>query len=315
MGFIKKACITLLAVYMVYGGIQMSKRPKYYGMVLKETGKLTLDAVINKSPKITDEELYIDTHMHIRKPSNYQNGIEEIVETAMEKVDVIMIMTHSRGNSNQFDYKTFTQAIEENPKYEIKDYGVYATVESEDGKLIAIKSQELGSNYGRDILAIGCDRLIEPNQDIQKIIKQIHEQSGIAIIAHPMSIKRKAFIPFSLANEKQIKDLEIVYNHADAIEQFNSQNYLWLCRSNVLSELFTSEKKFPGTAGSDTHGDLEQIGLSGIIIKKNLLNMDNLIEDLRIAIKNKNFRTHKEYPDPIKFYKIMVVPFIKKLIN
>lgn len=301
--------ISMLAVSLAYGSVQMYKKPKYYGKVLKETAKLTIDSVVDNSPKLKHDELYIDTHMHIYKPEYYKRGIEEIVNTAMEKVDVIVVTTHNMGNNLEVDYETFKQKVKENSKYKVKDYGKYIKIKTEDDELIAIKAQELINNEGMDILAIGCDETIDSYQGLKKTIEQIHKYNGIAIIAHSMTRVRKGIIPHGLANKEEIKKLEHVCKDVDAIEAFNSLNYLWMCRSNVLAELFAEEHNLAGTAGSDTHGNLEQIGLSGIIIESHMLDTNNLIEDLRNIIQKKEFRVHKEYTDPINFIKTLIVHF------
>lgn len=309
MGIVEKIFIGVLSIGLIYGSVQMIRNPKYYQKVLKETARVVIDPVRDNSPQISKDELYIDTHMHIYKPSHYKGGIEEIVDTAMEKVDVMMVMTHNFGNNSELDYKTFKQKVKEKPKYKVQDYGKYLEIETKDDKLIAIRAQELTNNEGVDILAIGCDEKIKPYQGLKKTIKNIHKHNGIAIIAHPMSRVRKGLIPHGFANEKEIKDLEDVRHDVDAIESFNSFNYLWMCRSNVLAELFAEEHNIAGTAGSDTHGYLKQIGLSGIIVEAQLLDTDFLIKDLKKVIKNKEFRIHKEYTDPITFIKTVIFHF------
>ncbi|MBM3199954.1 hypothetical protein FJZ53_03365 [Candidatus Woesearchaeota archaeon] len=312
---IKKPLIGVLAAAMLYTGIQCQKK-YYFSNALKETAKLSLDAVVNNPPDIKDNELYMDTHMHLKDPSYYPQGIEEIVETSMKKADIIVVMTHNQGDNTSLDYEKFRSYVKQNPKYSINDYGKYLEIKTENDRLIAIKAQEIRSKSGRDVLAIGCDGTIGSYQDIRDTIKEIHSQNGIAIIAHPMSIQKdSSFFGITLADKEERKELEQLCVEADALEEFNSQNYLWLCYSNVLTEAFAKKHGLSGTAGSDTHFDLKQVGLSGIIIKKDLLHIENLVEDLRKAIKNKNFKNHKEYSDPISFFRIMAFPLLKNKLS
>lgn len=314
IGFIKKLKIPLvglLAVSFIYTGIQTCRKPQYYNKIFKETIKITLDSIMDNSPKIKDDEIYVDLHMHIYNPSHYKKGIEEIVDTAMKKVDLFVIMNCHEKYTERLNYEIFKEKLKDSTKYKIKDYGRYIQISTEDDKVIAIKSQEIGCESGRDVLAIGTDK-IEPYQKIEKVIEEIHKQAGIAIVAHPMSLHKKKFIPYSTANEEEKEALKKIYHKADAIEEFNSQNYFWMCSSNVLAKIFVENNNTIGTAGSDMHGDLKQIGLSGIIIKKNLLDINNLINDLKKVIKDKKFKVHKEYTDPISFFKTMIVPFFKK---
>ncbi len=310
---LKKTLIGLMAAAMIYSGVKIYKKPEYMD-VLKETAKMKIDAVIDNSPKIKNNEFYIDTHMHLKKPSDYQ-GIEEIVDKAMEKVDVMVVMIHDTNTSQGLDYNTFKNKIKESLKYEVKDYGKYVEIKTKYDSLIAIKAQELRTSSGRDVLAIGCDSIIKTNSDVKEVIREIHKQNGIAIIAHPMSIAKDSFFGINIADENERKSLELICYEADALEEFNSQNYLWLLYSNVLAESFVKKQGLPGTAGSDTHYDLEQIGLSGIIVEKDSINMDDFIGDLKKVIKNKKFKVHKEYTSPVKFGKTIAFPLLKNKIK
>ncbi len=309
---VKKTLIGVMVASMVYCGVKTYRKPDYMN-VLKETAKMKIEAIIDNSPRIKSNELYIDTHMHIKMLS-YQ-GIEEIVDKAMEKVDVIVVMNHDTNTSQGLDYDTFKNKIKENKKYEIKDYGKYVEINTKYDRLIAIKAQELRTSSGRDVLAIGCDGIIKTNSDVKEVIREIHEQNGIAIIAHPMSIAKDSFFGINIANENERKGLELICYEADALEEFNSQNYLWLLYSNVLAESFVKKHGLSGTAGSDTHYDLEQIGLSGIIVEKDLVSMNDFVGDLKKVIKNKKFKLHKEYTSPVKFGKIMAFPLLKSKVE
>jgi predicted metal-dependent phosphoesterase TrpH len=310
---LKKTLIGVMVASMVYCGVKTYKKPEYMD-VLKEGAKMKIEAVIDNSPKIKNNEFYIDTHMHLKTPSDYK-GIEEIVDKAMEKVDVMVVMIHDTNTSQGLDYDTFKNRIKEDKKYEIKDYGKYVEIKTKYDTLIAIKAQELRTSSGRDVLAIGCDGRIKTNSDIKGVIREIHKQNGIAIIAHPMSIAKDSFFGINIADENERKSLELICYEADALEEFNSQNYLWLLYSNVLAESFIKKHGLPGTAGSDTHYDLEQIGLSGIIVEKDSINMDDFVGDLKKVIKNKKFKLHKEYTSPVKFGKIMAFPLLKSKVE
>ncbi|MDP2906941.1 MAG: PHP-associated domain-containing protein [Nanoarchaeota archaeon] len=310
---LKKTLIGVMVASMVYCGVKTYKKPEYMD-VLKETAKMKIEAVIDNSPKIKNNEFYMDTHMHLKMPSDYK-GIEEIVDKAMEKVDVMVIMNHDTSTSQGLDYDTFKNKIKQSPKYEIKDYGKYVEIKTKYDTLIAIKAQELRTDSGRDVLAIGCDGIIKTSSDVKEVIREIHKQNGIAIIAHPMSIAKDSFFGINIADENERKSLELICYEADALEEFNSQNYLWLLYSNVLAESFIKKHGLPGTAGSDTHYDLEQIGLSGIIVEKDSINMDDFVGDLKKVIKNKKFKLHKEYTSPVKFGKIMAFPLLKSKVE
>lgn len=304
MGVVKKTLIGLLAASIASYGIYFCKKPDYNVKLLKETGKIAYDTIADNSPKIGKDELYIDLHVHLYKPSRYEKGIEEIVDKAMEKLDIIAIMMHDQSEG-ELDYATFKQEAKMNPRYKVNDYGNYFEIKTGNDRLVVIKGQELSTKEALDVLAIGCDGTIEPCQSIDKTIMDVQKQGGIAVIAHPMTMSQEGFMLFKIANEKDAKRLEEVYNLADAIEEFNSCNYLWMYLSNIKANMFAEKYRKPSIAASDTHYDLEQIGQAGIIVKSSQLSTDDLIKDLKTAIRNKEFKMHKEYITPLSFFKLV----------
>ena len=323
LGENKKLIGCVLAATLLFGGVKMARKSNPYlhsvteaiKMMVSPIGKSetvkTAKMVSNSTEQTTSKDqgstFYMDTHMHLFKPENYQGGIEEIVDKAMERVEGMVVMVHEQGMGKDLSYETFKEEVKKDPKYEVIDHGKYLEVKTENDSLIAVKAQEIGQTEDRHVLAIGCDGKVTRKKDMGATLREIKRQNGIAIIAHPMTRKRKGFPYYGIATKKEVEEeLDPFILYADGFETFNSQNYLWLCQSNVKAEQYARKYNLPGTAGSDTHGNLKQIGLAGIIIDQDQLSADNFIEDLRTAIRNKKFKTHEEYTDPISFYNDMV---------
>ncbi|MDD5013313.1 MAG: PHP domain-containing protein [Candidatus Pacebacteria bacterium] len=137
-----------------------------------------------------------------------------------------------------------------------------------------IKIKENNKTIG-EILAYFINKEIDPKGKTgEEIIKEIHSQGGIAIIAHPYHRKK----PFKLL-EKYIKIV-------DGIEVFNSRSQTK--NGNKKSFLLLEKYDLPFVAGSDSH-TLWEIGNAYIEI--------NNIQDIKNDILNKKIKvTGKQSP-------------------
>jgi len=106
-----------------------------------------------------------------------------------------------------------------------------------------IKVKENNETIG-EILAYFINQEINPKgKTTDQIIKEIKNQGGIAIIAHPHHWKK----PF--------KKLEEYKNLVDGVEVFNSRSQSK--EGNELSLKFAGQNNLPMTAGSDGHTTFE----------------------------------------------------------
>lgn len=113
-----------------------------------------------------------------------------------------------------------------------------------------IPGTEIRTRSG-DIVALGVDEDIPDNLTVEETVEKIHDQSGLAVAAHPFA----AFIFRRAVGDEAAK--------ADAIEVFNASTRLnWRANRSAL-ELALREKK-PGTAGSDAHF-FRDVGRAGIV--------------------------------------------------
>lgn len=137
-----------------------------------------------------------------------------------------------------------------------------------------IKIRENGKFIG-EILAYFIKEEINPEGKTgEEIIKEIHNQGGIAIIAHPYHWKK----PF--------KELEKYKNIVDGVEVFNSRSQSK--KGNEMSLFFAEKNKLPITAGSDCHTKWE-IGNAYIETNTNNLKEDILNKKIKIAGKQSLF--------------------------
>ncbi|MFA5431641.1 MAG: PHP domain-containing protein [Candidatus Paceibacterota bacterium] len=120
-----------------------------------------------------------------------------------------------------------------------------------------IKIKENNETIG-EILAYFINKEINPQgKSIEDIIKEIKDQNGIAIIAHPYHWKK----PF--------KKLEEYKNIVDGIEVFNSRSQSK--KGNTDSLLFAEKNNLIMTAGSDSH-TIAEIGSSYIETEAETIN-------------------------------------------
>jgi len=125
-----------------------------------------------------------------------------------------------------------------------------------------IKIKENGKFIG-EILAYFIKEEIDPKEKTgEEIIKEIHNQGGIAIIAHPYHRKK----PFKEIN----KYIKIV----DGVEVFNSRSQSK--KGNKMARVLAKENNLPITAGSDCHTPWEignaYIEIDSDNLKENILN-------------------------------------------
>jgi predicted metal-dependent phosphoesterase TrpH len=131
---------------------------------------------------------------------------------------------------------------------------------------IIISGSEINSEIGH-ICGLFITEDIKSRLAIE-IIDEIHNQSGLAILAHPFKSPKSKF------SEDIIKKI-------DAIEVFNSRTKQ---NNNQKAYEFAAKNKVPFTAGSDAHF-MEEIGNAKLIL-------DNVFdeEDIRHSILNNTIK-------------------------
>lgn len=310
----EKTIIAGLSALMIGYGMHKMMASEYSRKVCKEIPKLVCDWCAGRSPKISPSELYMDLHFHFDMPEDV-GGLENMVDKAMEKVDVVAITGRGKKKEQKEDerhlltYDKFKEMLRNSEKYKsgFEDKGKLAVIRVGNDLLYVIKGQEILTNEGMEILALGCEKNFYEKEGTLKTIRYVNSDGGISIIAHPYTISTKRGLGFRLANKKEEAELKELAKEADAIEQFNSDNTLWMFRSNVKAKMFSNGYYGPpGVAATDGHGNLNLIGNSGIIVDRYYLDMstgDAFIARLKDIIWSYSFRIHTRYTNPVNFVK------------
>lgn len=191
-----------------------------------------------------------DLHIH----SNHSDGtgkIPEIMEYVANKTDlkVIAITDH-----NTIEGALFAKELEE-------VYGIEVVV-----------GEEVSSSEGH-IIGLFLTEEIRPGLTPAETIRQITDQGGIAIIAHPFS-NQGVFGPFGRsAFVDAINDMAF-----HALEVYNSVPYLgWANR--VAAKMFNNGQGIAAVGGSDAHM-VHSVGRGYTLFK------GTTAEDLRLSIDN-----------------------------
>lgn len=134
--------------------------------------------------------------------------------------------------------------------------------------------EENGNSVG-EILAYFLKEEINPKgKSIEEIVKEIHKQGGIAIIAHPFNWRKPIF------------GLEKYKNLVDGIEVFNARSQTK--RGNGRASSFAKENNLVRTAGSDAHSSFE---VGSAYIEANA----NNLQELKETILQKKIYPVREY--------------------
>jgi predicted metal-dependent phosphoesterase TrpH len=120
--------------------------------------------------------------------------------------------------------------------YTIK--GAKEIAKTANNKLIIICGQEIGTEIG-DVLGLFLQDEIK-SQSFVDVIKEIREQNGLSILAHPFK-KLDALLPYELVSK------------VDLIEVCNGRMGGYNSRRNKKAQMFANELHLPFSAGSDAH--------------------------------------------------------------
>jgi predicted metal-dependent phosphoesterase TrpH len=105
-------------------------------------------------------------------------------------------------------------------------------------KLLIICGQEIGTEIG-DVLGLFLQDEIKSHSFVD-IIKEIKEQNGLSILAHPFK-EFDAQLPLELINK------------VDLIEVCNGRMGNYKSRRNKKAQMLANELHLPASAGSDAH--------------------------------------------------------------
>lgn len=187
-----------------------------------------------------ERRLRIDPHIHTLA-SDGVSDVESILEAAVARgLDAIAITDHER-----IDAARAAQAIAAGRGMPVE----------------VIVGEEVSTRSGH-LVGLWLTRRIRPWQSLKRSIALVHEQGGLAVIAHPLPP-----YPLSCASERAIRALmdepDPVY-HPDALEGFNptTARMRWSRRVPALAE----ELGIAVVAGSDAHA-AAKVGSAATVIR------------------------------------------------
>ena len=134
--------------------------------------------------------------------------------------------------------------------------------------ILLVPGCEISTTEGH-ILAYGMVKEIKPKLNAQETIDLIHNQGGIAVVAHPF---------FFNSTGNKLYDLK-----PDAIEGLNSAASI---KSNNKAIFASRKMNIPYIAASDSH-EIEAIGNGCTIFPENTITIKDVLEN----IKSGNFST------------------------
>ncbi|NQT32828.1 MAG: phosphotransferase [Candidatus Omnitrophica bacterium] len=229
--------------------------------------------------------LLCDLHIHT-DISDGRLSLPKVIDLYGEKgFDVISITDHL------YEQYTINLWLDNNerpctvPKDGFEDYLALIRTEAqrawEKYEMLVIPGVEISNNYGKfHILAIDVKEYIDPDQTVEKIIKQIHDQGAVAIAGHPHHKDSEGEMPF----------IHLWNNHEKYARLFDA----WEVANR--DDLFNvvGLKKFNYIAGSDFHEKRH------LYSWKSLIKAEKNIEAVKEAIRvNKNIAIYlfrKEKP-------------------
>lgn len=146
-------------------------------------------SAISKCPKLGNW-LFCDFHIH----TNLSDGrlpLEEVVDLfGKSSFDAISITDHILDKKTLAEKKKNNQPIWSIEEKDFPDYLKALQREKKRAwqkyKMLIIPGTEITNDQGKyHILAIDIKKYIDPCLPVEKIIKEIHNQGGVAIACHP----------------------------------------------------------------------------------------------------------------------------------
>jgi hypothetical protein len=168
-----------------------------------------------------------DLHMH----TNYSDGtgsVEEVLTFAQQhtSLDVIAVTDHD----------TIEGALRARDLVHKGDY-----------RFEVIVGEEISTREGH-LLALFLHSRIAPDQSIERSIELVHEQGGLAIVAHPFNRVFRHSVQRSVMN-RLLRQPEV---HPDGIETLNG-SFAGIGSSQLAMALARDVYHWAQTGGSDAH--------------------------------------------------------------
>src|SRR5215831_4420008 len=168
-----------------------------------------------------------DVHLHTNY-SDATGSVEEVLAFAQQhtSLDVIAVTDHD----------TIEGALRARDLAAQGDY-----------RFQVIVGEEISTREGH-LLALFLHKRIAPDQSIERSIEQVHEQGGLAIVAHPFNRVFRHSVQRSVMN-RLLRQPDL---HPDGIETLNG-SFAGIGSSRIAMALARSVYHWAETGGSDAH--------------------------------------------------------------
>lgn len=285
----------------------------YLALVLGGIGTGTYHYLNNekmiKPPAEKQGKILLDLHTHIHNKTKLENLVDLLSSG-------ITGLAADPNRTNVLKYEDLLNL----PGVEEIDKGMFAKFEHNGNTGYFIRVQEVMSDH--HVLALGCESkdYLDYYQDAGKCVDEIHNQNGLAILAHPYLILPRPYpidaIPWlgwRLINEKEEEKVRGLCEKVDEIEVFNASSLnivpfiAWFKKANKMAKKLAQEYWFVGIAVSDAHYNIEQVKNSGIYIPKENLS----IEAIKYYVKSGTFERVEQYSSRLSAIKGGFLKFTK----
>ncbi|MGH2514326.1 MAG: CehA/McbA family metallohydrolase [Ktedonobacterales bacterium] len=168
-----------------------------------------------------------DVHMH----TNYSDGtgsVEEVLTFAQEHTSLNVIAIT--------DHDTIEGALRARDLAAKRDY-----------RFEVIVGEEISTREGH-MLALFLRQPVAPDQSIERSIELVHEQGGLAVVAHPFNRVFRHSVQRSVMN-RLLRQPEL---HPDGIETLNG-SFAGIGSSRIAMTLARTTYPWAETGGSDAH--------------------------------------------------------------
>lgn len=256
-----------------------------------------------------------DLHAHL---ANYKSE-----ESTLEALTSGLIGLAFLDYEKSHQILTYEQAVKL-PGVDEIERGLLAKVTYKGNTGYVLKTQELRvlEDVEHHILAVGIREYLPNYDNAERAISAAREQGAVLVLNHPYVVPHLPAVGYRLITAEEEKRVREIAALVDEIEVFNGQcvNTTWLGRlamtagelllpekfSNLTSDMTIANSLawklardcgYKGTAASDTHWRMEQVGTSGIWIPEK----DLCFRSLKEAITGHNFECQEQYVSLLSF--------------
>ncbi len=187
----------------------------------------------------------------------------------------LRIDLHVHSANSHDSYVTFEDAIRRCKEEGLDGFAFtdhdamaeFSTRRAEEGGVVFIQGVEI-SAIRAHVLAFDIDEMVPLGLSISDTVDRIHDQGGIAIVAHPYSVFR------SWVSAREIEDAGF-----DCVEVANAAQfpYRWILDRNTA---LARKLGLPATGGSDAHIP-RTVGRAYTILEAEARNVEGVLGALR----------------------------------